>query len=316
MSKEENYVLIHYMGDNSTAVQYSHGNCKNKHSQQKKFIRTCPSVLNTLKKTTAPPANVYKNLVSSPCHSPDLQPVLIPRNVKQVHNAQASERQRFRLSHDALYNLHEMAYDSSGFIRKIETYPDLVVMCAFQSLMDELNRIIQAELDIPILLSYDTTFSLGDIYVSPLLFRHVLFESSPVVPAAFLLHERKFESVHVSFMSLVEKELPSLVSIKSPIPIVTDDEQGVCNTIDNILTGVIHFKCWNHIINSVKLWLRRHGAKSAEIPVYVSNLRELFHQQTYQDYLIKLESLKVNWSLAFLEYYNRNIHSEVCVLHR
>ena len=88
--------------------------------------------------------------------------------------------------------------------------------------MDELNRIIQAKFDIPILLSYDTTFSLGNIYVSPpLLFCHVLFDSSAVVPAAFLLHERKFESTHENFMS-------SLVSIKSPIPIVTDDEQGVC----------------------------------------------------------------------------------------
>lgn len=133
--------------------------------------------------------------------------------------------------------------------------------------------IIQAEIDIPILLSYDTTFSLGDIYVSPLLFCHVLFDSSPVVPAAFLLHERKVESAHENFMSLIKKDLPSLLSINSPVPIITDDEQSVCNAIDKILTGVILIKCWNHIINSVKLWLRRHGAKSSEIPVYVSNLR-------------------------------------------
>lgn len=93
-----------------------------------------------MKKTTDSPTNVYKKMVSGPCCSSDLQPVLIPRNVKQIHNAQASQRQQFRLSHDALYNLHEMAYDTSGFVRKIETYPDLVVMCAFQSLMDELIK--------------------------------------------------------------------------------------------------------------------------------------------------------------------------------
>ena len=90
-------------------------------------------------------------------------------------------------------------------MRKIETYPDLVVMCALKSLTEELNRLIQAELDIPVLLSYDTTFSLGDIYVSPLLFRHVSFDSSPVVPAAFLLHERKFECTHESFMALIKR---------------------------------------------------------------------------------------------------------------
>ena len=113
--------------------------------------------------------------------------------------------------------------------------------------MEELNRIIQAELDIPILLSYDTTFSLGAIYMSPLLFSHVLFDASPVIPAAFLLQ-------------------PSLATIKPPIPIVTDDEQGICNAIDKTLTGVVCVKCWNLITNSVKIWLRHHhdGAKSRE----------------------------------------------------
>ena len=33
----------------------------------------------------------------------------------------------------------------------------------------------------------------------------------------------------------------------------------------------------------------------------VSNLQELFHQQTYQDYLTKLDALKVNWNLEFLK---------------
>ena len=49
LDKKENFVLIHYMGDSSTAVQFSHGNCKNKDT--KPYIRTCPSVLNAMKKT-------------------------------------------------------------------------------------------------------------------------------------------------------------------------------------------------------------------------------------------------------------------------
>jgi len=108
---------------------------------------------------------------------------------------------------------------------KHQTYPDLVAMCTLQSLMEELNRIVQAELDIPILLSYDTAFSLGDIYVSPLLFCYVLFA---VVPTNFLLHERKFEHAYESFMAFIKKvSISKLNSIKLPIPFVTDDEQGL-----------------------------------------------------------------------------------------
>ena len=46
---------------------------------------------------------------------------LYPRNTKQVSNMQARVRQKFRLIHDALYNLHELAYDLDGFLAKITT---------------------------------------------------------------------------------------------------------------------------------------------------------------------------------------------------
>lgn len=80
LNKKENYVLIHYIGDHTRAVQFPHGNCKTK--QQKPFIRTCPSVLRAAKNTVESPANVYKKLISKSCHSSGLQPVLVPRNVK------------------------------------------------------------------------------------------------------------------------------------------------------------------------------------------------------------------------------------------
>jgi len=89
------------------------------------------------------------------------------------------------------------------------------------------------------LLLYDKTLNLGDIYVSPFLFRHVIFESSPVIPAAYLLHERKFETAQRAFMTFIKTKLSSLSNVQSPLPIVTDDEKAVCNVIDKTLTGVL-----------------------------------------------------------------------------
>lgn len=96
----------------------------------------------------------------------------------------------------------------------------------------------------------------------------------------------------------------------NPIPraLVTDDEKGLCHVIDNCLQGVAGLRCWNHTINSVKLWLRRHGANSNEIPVYVSNIWKLLHQPTENDYVNKLEELQVNWSKPFLDHYLQEIH--------
>ncbi len=87
--------------------------------------------------------------------------------------------------------------------------------------------VLKVESSLPQLLSYDTTFQLGDFYVSPLLFRYVAFTKSPVVPALFLIHERKFQDVHEYFMRHVAKLIPSLVTGKKMIPLVTDEEVGI-----------------------------------------------------------------------------------------
>ena len=280
---------------------------------KKAYVRTCPSVLQAAGQVQDVPSNVYKKMVAEADCANYHQPVLVPRDTTQVKNVQARNRQLFRLTHDALYNLHEIAYDLGNFVSKIITYPNLVVVCGLKSLKQELDQLILLSPDDPILLSYDTTFQLGDFYVSPFLFKHVLFESHPVIPVAFLLHERKFQIAHTEFMAHLKEEIPSLSTAKLPVPIVVDDEIALCNAIDASLPGVVRVRCWNHTINAVKLWLRRHGAVSAEIPIYVSNLRDLFHQPSEEAYRNKLEELKTKWSEAFLEYYYDSVHPEVSV---
>lgn len=304
-------VLIHYFGDHATATNFPHGNCKQKEGCRP-YVRTCSSVFEKAKEIADTPSNVYKKMVAeSDCMSHH-QPVLVPRNVKQVKNIQAKIREKFRLTHDALYNVHELAYDLGDFVSKIITYPNLIVVCGLKVLQQELDRLILTKPDKPILMSYDTTFQLGDFYVSPLLFKHVLFHSSPVIPAGFLIHERKLQSAHNELMIHLKEEISSLSTVKSPVPIVVDDELALCKAIDENLPGVARVRCWNHTINAVKVWLRRHGATSNEIPVYISNLRDLFHQPSEETYTNKLEELKTKWSKAFLEYYYDHVHPEVC----
>ena len=61
----------------------------------------------------------------------------------------------------------------------------------------------------------------------------------------------------------------------------------------------------------MKLWLRRHGANSDEVPIYVLHLRELFHQEIEFAYQEKLQELYEGWSKAIVDYYMQNIHKEV-----
>lgn len=250
---------------------------------------------------------VYKNSTSCSV-PPEYHSIFTPKNVKQVSNLQTRHRQRLRLSHDALYNLHELSFDLQIFVQKIVTYPDLVVVCGLEPMFKNLNRLLT--ITEGQLMSYDTTFQLGDFYVSPLLFRNVLFSKTPVMPAAFLLHERKTKPCHEEMMRIIARELPNLVNGKKVVPMVTDDEKSF-EAIDCFLPKITRLICWNHIITGVKVWLRQHGANSAEILVYVSDLRELLHQPSTLQYECQLETLKKKWSQPFYSHYMNELNIKV-----
>lgn len=74
---------------------------------------------------------------------------------------------------------------------------------------------------------------------------------------------------------------------------------------------VIWLRCWNHTINAVKAWLKKHGASSAEVPVYISHLRDMLNQSSMSDYEEKLQEFQVLWSEPFRQYYMTEIHPEV-----
>ena len=63
-------------------------------------------------------------------------PVLQPRNSKQVKNIRSKQLQKQRLSHDALYNLHELAVDLPDFVHAIRTHPDLICICSNKELLE------------------------------------------------------------------------------------------------------------------------------------------------------------------------------------
>jgi hypothetical protein len=311
LSAEQKAVVIHYLGDEGLAEDYPHGNTKS--SSNKPYHRSCPSLLTKLAATTDLPSNVYKNAIANNCCTAALQPSSLPRNTRQITNIQQKERQKFRLTHDAIYNLHEMSYDMNDFVKIISTFPDLIVIFGLDVITKELNLLLNIQTENQQLLSYDTTFKLGDFYLSVVLFRYTVFKTSPVVPALFLIHERKFQSVHEQVMKCLAKAVPNLVKGKIKVPFVTDEEEGISNAIEKHLPNVIRLRCWNHTVNSIKVGLKKHGANNSEIPAYVSHLRELLNEDNVHDYDAKLCVLSKTWSKAYYDYFHCNIHPQVNV---
>ena len=174
---------------------------------------------------------VYKKEISSVDCLPEFVPTQKPRDMKQLRNLRYTHLHSTKISKDDIYNLQEIAYD----IVKITTFPDLVCVCGRKELLDEADRVIQIGGDQ--LLSYDTTFQLGDFYVSPLILRHIIFKE----PAMCLLHERKFTETHKEMFHECAKNIPPLKKVK--IPLVMDREAALMKALQSELPNIALVFC-------------------------------------------------------------------------
>ena len=163
MDCTEGAVLIHYTGDENCAIEFAHGNaCK---ELSRPYNRTCPLVIQSMKDSckSDTSATVYQELVTKVPPATHLA-VLQPQNTRQVKNIRSALQRQQRLTHDGLYNLHELAFDLPDFIHTICTHSNLVCVCGNKQLFNELDRVLVLKYGGHQLLSYDTTFQLEDSF--------------------------------------------------------------------------------------------------------------------------------------------------------
>ena len=81
------------------------------------------------------------------------------------------------------------------FVHKIETHPDMLCICGKGTILEEFEKVLLLQSLYVQLLSYDTTFQLGNfIYLH--WFQHTLFHETPIIPAIFMLHEWELQYCH------------------------------------------------------------------------------------------------------------------------
>ena len=116
-----------------------------------------------------------------------------------------------------------------------------------------MDKILQHQHRIPIVFSYDTTFQLRNFYISPL-FRNTIFKSCPVIPLAFLIHQKKLRSCHEKLMKMVMSEVPFLAHGSQKYPIVTDNEKAFL-----ALSMIIFHNAPDSFVGTMPLILQSYG---------------------------------------------------------
>ena len=101
-----------------------------------------------------------------------------------------------------MFSIHQLAHKREGVVLVNETFPSL---CIILSLGKQLLQISVSNSDLRQLNAVDTTFQLGDFYLTCISLRHVVLEEEAVIPVAYMTHERKFMKNHKIFNEVFQK---------------------------------------------------------------------------------------------------------------
>ncbi|KZS02878.1 Uncharacterized protein APZ42_034528 [Daphnia magna] len=146
----------------------------------------------------------------------------------------------------------------------------------FAEMANEFRNLLDWD-DLPeMIMEYDTTFNLGNYYVSWITFCFTEFmetEDSPMatIDLACLIHLKKRQSSHKCFWNMVKEEIPEIASSKKLL-ICTDQEAAIVNDIEKIFPNMPWARCHIHAWKDQKMKLRSLGISSrSELAKYRSN---------------------------------------------
>lgn len=129
-----------------------------------------------------------------------------------INEGHAELRSKF----ETVWPTYEMCQNSrmQGFIHALSVVPQVVVTAASKYLLNLANDLAQLYV-----MKKTSRFEFyyvsagpvaGGFYLSTLLFRHCLFDVEPIVPVAYLVHERRNSSDHRRLFELIKEKCPDV----------------------------------------------------------------------------------------------------------
>ncbi|CAF1596322.1 unnamed protein product [Rotaria sp. Silwood1] len=279
-------------GNLDIATKHPHGNCKlmNAHVLHHTPESTIQQIDQLVSKMSG--AAAYKTLVAANGG------IDSPRNASQCNYRRQKYLNNQKISHDELSNVILLSYELNEFYKLLQLQPETLIILMHDQMKSQLLNLLRITKEI-VPLYYETTFSLGEIYVSILGFRNVIFSERPILPLAILMHDRKLQSGHERFVQILNNELPNLH--KNCI-LVTDGEDALKNAFRKYYPRMLQLRCWNHAMNDIKA-----AAKKKEIiDGVIDAIKTLLRASSYNEFRVQYENISLHWPKRFVEYFEKN----------
>ena len=215
--------------------------------------------------------------------------------------------QTLPISREDFRQLHELAYSLNGFVNTVQISPTFLCIVSIKDLSVHLEAMLQKNTakDESIMFSYCSTYEIGNLALSPLLFTHVAFDGKPAIPTHFAIHERNDSRHHKELFRIVQEHVPSFKTVECPIVTESDAIKEAC--MAEMGLRLIPISSWKGAIQQTKEWLYQNGANQQEVATGLDDMRKLMSCESVEKYEEGLEQCKNHWGESLQEFFAANI---------
>ena len=237
-----------------------HGNSK----QDRPFFRTSATTKERLKKVASenPPKQAIDILTKEQGGELEAHGAAnLPRDRRQVKYA--CQRQQVKGT-NPLYSIMLECKLAQGtlqiFVQDVKAAPQPMCILSFEWQLDDIGRFLTNNHRFGILTA-DTTYNLGDFYVTPLTYPHLMLQDiktgmSPLMLGPVLIHQRvDFTAFNYFASTLVgcRRELRKILSFGS------DGDKALVETFTHNFPNAIQLRCFIHFKRNVQEKLKEYG---------------------------------------------------------
>ena len=219
----------------------------------------------------------------------------LPRNRMQISNYRRVENKK---NDNVLYSVMLECKLSQGtkeaFVRDVKTAPEPQCVLCFDSQIADMERFLCDSSHTHGILTVDPTYNLGEFYVTPTTYPHLMLEDvitqkPPSLLGPVLIHQRMEFSTFNYFSSTLiglNKKLRHLAAFG------TDGQESLIDAFSHSFPSALQLRCFIHFKKNIAEKLKAYGVPSAISKEFLSDIFGIHIGSTYSEGLVDCLSLE------------------------
>ena len=283
------YSMIQYLfeGPDIDIKIKPHGNSK----EDRPFFRTAASTKERIKhlSSLSTPTAVISKLTKEKGGEIEARGIgTLPRDRRQVSYARQKQT---RGTCDPLYSIMlecKLAQGTSSiFVQDVKAAPHPMSVCCYEWQLQDMVRFLTSNYHFTVL-SVDTTYKLGEFYVTPMAYHHLMVEDiktkkHPVMLGPLLVHQKVDFTAFNYFVSTLiglKKELRNVLAFGS------DGDKALVEALSHNFPYAIQLRCFLHFQKNVEQKLKEFGIPTKVAEEFIYDIFGHRAGNTYQEGLV------------------------------